>query len=634
MMKNKYLPAASINSIVSTLDDQDFVFLETSRSDKTNHRSLLFTKPTEHLLCRYGDDPAIFLAEAQKKLDQGSYLAGWLAYEFGYLLEPGLRLNKIPAKNHIIADLGVFEQPVIFNHHDGSVENGKWPQSKHDPTRPLPAKAPVSNIKTSQDKNDYLTNIIKIREYIAAGDTYQVNYTLKLLFDLSGNPDDLYQILRNRQSVAYGAYIKFNNEHTLSFSPELFFHKEKTRCTVRPMKGTIPRGRTLVEDQQQKDYLHHDLKNRSENIMIVDLLRNDLGKLAAMGSVNVDSVFDIETYETLHQMTSTIRADLPEKLPLSDLLKSLFPCGSVTGAPKVRTMEIINELEEAPRGIYTGAIGFISPHDEVEFNVPIRTITIKDGKGEMGIGSGIVYDSNPDQEWQECLLKADFLTGDQNRDFALIETILWQPAKGFWLCDLHLKRLLSSAQFFNFPGKRHDILARLEEQAEKLDPSQYHRIRLLLHRNGELTTTATLCAEPTMAKLDMKDQPEKIKLSNERTDSTDLYLYHKTTNRDLYNSQYQNAVKHGFYEVIFRNKNDQITEGAVTNIFIQRGHKLFTPPIDCGLLPGTCRQEIIDSPPKGFKVQEKILTKDDLVSADAIYLANSVRGLVRVELSS
>lgn len=628
-MNYKYLTTAALDSLFSAYGNDDFIFLETSKCDKANHRSLLFSKPIEHLVCRNNDDPAIFLKEAQEKLDQGYYLAGWLAYEFGYLLEPGLHLNKMQA-NNIIADLGVFGHPVVFNHQDGSVENGQWPQDETAKT--LAINAPVTNIKTSQTESKYLDNIDKIREYIAAGDTYQVNYTLKLLFDLCVSPEDLYQILRNRQSVAYGAYIKFKNRHTLSFSPELFFHKKKNRCTVRPMKGTITRGRTLTEDQRQKNHLHHDLKNRSENIMIVDLLRNDLGRLASMGSVNVDSIFDIETYETLHQMTSTIRADIPEKLALIDLFKALFPCGSVTGAPKVRTMEIISELENEPRGIYTGAIGFLSPYNEVQFNVPIRTITIKNGKGEMGIGSGIVYDSDPKQEWHECLLKANFLTNEQRPDFSLIETILWQPDEGYWLYDQHIERLLSSALFFNYPVINDDIQTKLNEQAKSLDPLQCHRIRLLLDQYGKITTTATTCPKPNMAKLDINERPQKIKLAEKKTKSTDLFLYHKTTNRNLYNNQYQKAVDQGFYEVIFKNEKDQITEGAITNIFIRRGHLLLTPPIKCGLLPGTCRQEIINSPPKGFKVKEEAITEQDIRSADGVYLANSVRGLVRVEL--
>ena len=617
-----------LQQLLTGLSGREFAFFETTRFTDEDQCSLLFVDPVEHLTCTAGQQPEQFLQKAQEKLDQGYHLAGWFAYEFGYLLEPVLSVRFRPQPETVVAHLAVFEAPAVFDHQLGKLISGQWPSSSTQ-AEIQENDSVISNLHFSQDKMEYLEKIHRIKEYIAAGDTYQVNYTLKLLFDFAGSPDELYQRLRRNQSVSYSAYLTFGGRRVLSFSPELFFRKEGSRCTVRPMKGTSRRGRTLAEDEAIAGCLGRDIKNRSENVMIVDLLRNDLGR---MGRVSVSSLFDVETYETLHQMTSTIVGEIPSSIPLIDLFRALFPCGSVTGAPKIHTMEIIHELESAPRGIYTGAIGYIRPDGDCCFNVPIRTVVLEGNRGEMGIGSGIISDSDPGQEWRECKLKGHFLTNPLP-DFQLIETILWQPGQGFWLLDFHLDRLLNSARYFFFRVGREQVRQTLRNQEEIFSGKTPQRVRLLLHKDGRLELSATPCSAPrnTFFQDDIPtvDLP-LIRFSGKKTDSRQISLFHKTTMRELYNTERTKAVDGGCFEVIFCNKQEEVTEGSITNIFIRKGQMFFTPPIECGLLGGVMRRFLLEK--NGERVREKVLHEHDLLEADGIYAVNSVRGVVQVRL--
>ncbi len=428
-------------------DKEDYVFLDTSRPDPDNRYSYLFTDPVAHLRCLPGEDGSAFLQQVEEWLARGFWLAGWFDYDFGGLLEE--RLAFPPGKKGggaTLADLGVYRQPAIFDHGSG---RGSFPAPPH------PATVDgwrIDNLEPNVGRAEYLQAIRRLREYITAGDTYQVNYTLKLQFDWSGSAMALYRDLRHNQTVPFGACIRRGEEQILSFSPELFFRCDGSEMAVRPMKGTSPRGRNPQEDEELKNFLHHDQKNRSENVMIVDLLRNDLARLMHRlggGEVWVSSLFDVETYESLLQMTSTVRARVGGDQALAcsrlhHLFHALFPCGSVTGAPKIRTMEIIDELEKEKRGVYTGAIGYLGPGGRGVFSVPIRTVVLRGDRGEMGIGSGIIIDSDPEQEWQECLLKGRFLSHCRP-GFELIETLLWRPEDGYWLLERHLSRLASSA---------------------------------------------------------------------------------------------------------------------------------------------------------------------------------------------
>ncbi|HIP40619.1 MAG TPA: aminodeoxychorismate synthase component I [Desulfocapsa sulfexigens] len=634
----KSLKQKQLNSLLSELQNEgEYVFLDTARSDSENKNSFLFLKPQDRLDFFPGDDPFIFAAELEKVIAKGLYLAGWMSYEFGYLLEPQLA-ELLPlqlAAGNPLVSLGVFQEPYRYNHENG-ITDFPFRTSGRELTEFC-----AENIQLSQKKERYLQAIHRIREYIAAGDTYQVNYTLKLLFDFSGSPEAFYRALRRNQSVAYGAMMHLGSEHILSLSPELFFRIDPHSILVRPMKGTMKRGRDMKEDLENCETLQRDIKNRSENVMIVDLLRNDLARLTHQfgdAKVVTRSLFDVERYESVLQMTSTIYAETKDSVLKSvgmyDILKALFPCGSVTGAPKIRTMEIVRELEEFPRGIYTGAIGYFAPDGTAAFNVPIRTIRLSGSKGEMGIGSGIVHDSDPEQEWQECLLKAHFLTKPVP-EFVLIETFLLVPDKGFWLLDEHLERLEKSAKYFCFNFSVKEVLASLHIlETEETVENQCHRVRLTLAKDGTVKTTFQPCDPPAIRSLPEKPQASLVSLpcvglSEKRVESSLPWFFHKTSRRDLFQEEFAEATAHSLFDMIFLNEREEVTEGCISNLVVFLDGRYYTPPVSSGLLAGTMRARLLAEP---VSVQEKVLTLDDLHQATALFCCNSVRGLVQVLL--
>lgn len=448
--------------------------------------------------------------------------------------------------------------------------------------------------------------------------------------------------MRRNQSVAYGAIVNLGDEQILSLSPELFFRIENDSILVRPMKGTMKRGRSFDEDLKFCNALREDIKNRSENVMIVDLLRNDLGRLNHQfgdKKVVTRSLFNVERYESFLGMTSTITAETDggalRKVSMFDFLKALFPCGSVTGAPKIRTMEIIRELEKLPRGVYTGAIGYFSPKGTGTFNVPIRTLRLADGKGEMGIGSGIVYDSDPQQEWEECLLKAHFLTKPVT-EFVLIETLLWEPESGYWLLEEHFKRLEQSALYFSFSFSREDVTETLKKLAniEKCNRESY-RVRLTLQKDGAIETTTQQCLAPLLRSLPENSTLSKedlpcISLSEKKTDSILPWFYHKTSNRGLFQDEFAKAGRLGLFDIVFCNEKHELTEGCISNLIVLLDGNYYTPPVSSGLLAGTMRKHLLCN--STVKLHEKVITSEDLQRADAIFCCNSVRGVVQVSL--
>ncbi|MGC9022661.1 MAG: chorismate-binding protein, partial [Dissulfurimicrobium sp.] len=417
-------------------------------------------------------------------------------------------------------------------------------------------------------------------------------------------------------------------------SPELFLRRDGDEIMMRPMKGTARRGRSIQEDAEIAVWLKSDVKNRAENVMIVDLIRNDLGRIARSGGVYVKDLFRVERYETLLQMTSTVKAHVPHKTPWSEVFAALFPSGSVTGAPKLRTMEIISELETSPRGIYTGAIGFISPNDKAVLNVAIRSVVLDGEAGEVGVGSGITADSDPGAEYDECLLKFRFLTsclrqkGESDAqlrqaaplDFSLIETIRLDD-EGYVLLERHLERLSASAHYFSFRCDVAAVKKGLLDLAEglKKDTGPY-KVRLLLERSGSFSLDYSPI-EPVTG-------PVRIVLSKRHVDSMDHFLYHKTNFRPLYEEEHGKVVRDGFFDCIFTNERGELTEGSVTNIFVETEEGLFTPPIESGLLNGVLRAELLA---KGRAI-EKVLYPPDLMTAKAVYVGNSVRGLIRASL--
>ncbi|MEQ8202686.1 MAG: bifunctional anthranilate synthase component I family protein/class IV aminotransferase, partial [Smithellaceae bacterium] len=466
-------------------------------------------------------------------------------------------------------------------------------------------------------QNTYKKNVLKIKEHIGNGDTYQINYTTKYKFKFIGDIFAFYNRLKKNQTVSYTALINHNNNYIISLSPELFFRTDKNRSVaVKPMKGTAERGLPAA-------WLVQDEKNISENVMIVDMLRNDLGRICQPGSVKVRKLFDVEEYETLWQMTSTIGGKLIPQFRTLEIIKSLFPCGSVTGAPKINSMRIIRALEKEPRNIYTGAIGYWGPGNESVFNVAIRTLDLQQSgarryEGEMGVGSGIVNDSLADEEYRECRLKAQFLFNSAT-DFSLIETMLSTDGR-IKLLDRHLRRLKASAQFFNIPCNHTAIRQAVKKYAAPLAGRM--RLRLLLNAKGEVS----LEHRPATA---AQAGPQQIILSRHKTDSQDPFLYHKTTLRKLYDSEYRKCAESGYRDVIFCNEKNEITEGAISNIFIRRNGGCYTPPLRCGLLNGIGRQVMMEK----LQAEEKILYWPDLQKADEIILTNSVRGATTVTLA-
>ncbi len=606
------------------LELQDcYVILESNRPDEAGQKSFLFFEPDATLEAYDFEQVDAIL----KKLDAyaaSSFLAGFVSYEAGYTRKQ--RARALPPATPLMW-FGVFPRVLVFDHARNIFAElsptGEWHDAGKTPllagTKPQRAFS-VSAPQLAMQREAYLKKIAAIKTHIEAGDTYQVNFTTRYNFDFQGDVYAFYTELKRKQPVAYNALIKQHGRHAISLSPELFFHKQDRRMCVRPMKGTAPRGRTLAEDSEIAESLRTDEKNRSENVMIVDLLRNDLGRISQIGSVRTTELFRVEKYSSLFQMTSTIESELRDEAGYADIFEALFPSGSVTGAPKLRTMEIIRELETEPRGVYTGAIGFIAPYGEAQFNVPIRTLTITDGRGEMGVGSGIVYDSDARAEYEECQLKAKFLV-EEYREFSLIETMLWD--NGFARLPLHLRRLQQSAQYFDFPCDLDRIRRRLSQATARLEPDHPYKVRLLLNRQGEVSLTCERIAA---------SQPgsRKAIVSNVRTNSADRFLFHKTTRRQLYNAELTRYRNLGYGEVIFLNEKGQVTEGAISNIFVKRQGQLLTPPVSCGLLNGVFRQHLLDTL---SHARECILYPKDLLTADAIYLTNSVKGMVEVSLT-
>lgn len=449
---------------------------------------------------------------------------------------------------------------------------------------------------------EYSNAIKKIKEEIAKGNTYEVNYTYDFDVPFDGDELDLFNFLLSKQKTPYNFYIKNQYDTVLSFSPELFFEMQNNHILTKPMKGTIHRGKDKKEDKNLIEFLKNDIKNRAENVMIVDLLRNDLGRIAKVGTVNVSKLFEIETHKTLHQMTSQIEADLKKNTTFFDIFKAIFPCGSITGAPKISTMKVISDVEKGERNIYCGAIGMISPKGTV-FSVPIRILqkTNEQNNFKYRVGGAIVWDSNAQDEWEETLTKTKFL----NDEFQIIETVKIENNSILFEKE-HFERMQKTAEHFGFKFKTPEIA--------KTDDGM---LRILLNRDGEIKTELKRI---TPAKT------SKIAISPIIQNSKNEFLYYKTTYRPWYYDSFQRIKNGEIYDEIFFNEKGELTEGARSNIVLQLNGNLYTPPVQCGLLNGVFRQELL----KNNKCTEKILYKKDLEKAEKIFCVNSVRGMVEV----
>lgn len=590
------------------------IYLDNSRAKNSRTAAYLFQDPLEMIVAAKSSDIHNAFDRIKYCLDDGYYLAGWISYETGLFLEG--KLNKLGDECYKMPfiSLGVYKKRLTLSSADSE---DHWAAMAHKGDYGL------GEVALNISRTEYETAVAKIQDYLKAGDIYQVNFTLKSLFNFTGRPESYFAAMRHVQRVEYGAFLKSDDLSVLSLSPELFFQKTGPKIMTRPMKGTFPRGRNGAEDRHNADFMQNDEKNRAENLMIVDLLRNDLSRISVPGSVKLKSLYDVEKYRTLFQMTSTIESEVSDEMTIVDLIKALFPCGSVTGAPKIRAMEIISELEVAPRGIYTGAIGFMAPDGDCCFSVPIRTVTIdRKGRGEMGIGSAIVADSNAASEYDECLLKAQFATGEF-RKFDLIESLRWSADEGYYLLDLHLNRLEETAEYFDFICDKAAILQDLENHAEWLDPEKAWKVRLLVSQTGEVSITSLPINKPPDQKIGI------ITLSDKIVNSQNPLLFHKTTDREFYHQELsRHQTQYGSYDVVFINEKGSLTGGAYNNIFLKLGDSLQTPALEAGLLAGTLRQSMIKDSTINLIITQ--LSKTDLLKAEKIYMGNSVRGLVEV----
>ncbi len=591
-----------MSSAHSSLPEPPYVLIDDARDPAA--ACYLFTDPEKVVTAETPEQVPAAMEAIEAALAEGFFAAGCLAYELGYVLEPRL-LPLLPKNRKVpLIWMGIFKDRRAIT----AAEVAELLSGGTDGYN-------LEDLRPDLERNDYIKAIGRIRDAIAAGDVYQINYTFKYLFGFSGSAAALYANLRRRQRAGHGALVATEDFHVLSLSPELFFEVDNGEIRARPMKGTAGRAPDAARDLDQKAWLAADGKSRAENLMIVDLVRNDLGRVSETGSVEVSGLFTVETYPTLHQMTSAIKARLEPKKGFADLVTALFPCGSVTGAPKVRAMEIIRDMEAAPRGVYTGAVGWAGPGGGAAFNVAIRTLVVdRDGRGEMGVGGGIVFDSDAAAEYEECLLKARFLT-ETMPPFSLIETMRLENGT-FHLLARHIRRLESSAVFFGFPFDESAIRRRLAGEAEKLNGGT-HRVRLLLDENGKIDTAS--------ATLEAETGKWTFTLSSVRADRHSPFTFHKTTRHELYDRE---RAAGGGDEVVFLNDRGEITEGSMTNIFIEMNGLLLTPPVSCGLLAGTFRQDLLD---RG-KAREAVLTPENLRETERIFLANSVRGLMPARL--
>ncbi|HIJ94170.1 MAG TPA: aminodeoxychorismate synthase component I [Desulfuromonadales bacterium] len=579
------------------MPDAPTVFFD-SFGSSDNSSSWRFGGYVTTLMTIVPEEVGTILRQVERATTGGLYAAGFVAYEAAAALNPDLPARQ-PAEGLPLVWFALFRE-----RHSVTAGGG------------IPLSSTEISLTPQQTFEEYTGNVERIRDYIAAGDCYQVNYTFPLQGTVKGDLPGLYSRISHAQQAPFCALIDTGRFTILSASPELFFSLKEGIITTRPMKGTAARGCREDEDLDAIQQLRNNSKEKAENVMIVDLLRSDLGSLAETGSVSVDALFDVETYPSVHQMTSTISAQLRADTGLTDIFRALFPCGSVTGAPKRRSMQIIDEREAAARGVYCGAIGSVAPRGDAVFSVAIRTL-IHDAETDgltMGIGSAITWDSQAASEYAECLSKALFVTR-ANSDFKLVESLRLEQGT-YTLLERHMTRLLSSARFFGFQFDEAALRRSLASHAAQTDG--LHKVRLLL--------TADATAEITSELLQDTAQPLRTAISAITVNSKDTLRYHKTTRRELFDRA--RAERPDCDEVLLLNENGQLTEGSYHNLVIHLNGALLTPPLACGLLPGVLREELLA---QGI-VTERLISPEDLKRADEIWLINSVRGWRRCDV--
>jgi len=554
---------------------------------------LRFIEPEEIIVAYSPGDVIPSLERIERSVDRnGLHAAGFVSYEASPAFDDALDVH----------DPSGF--PLVWFGLFSEIRTCTLPENRK-------SAPPLMQWKPTLSRLEYDTAFKRIKEYIEKGHTYQVNYTFRLQSPFKGSPRDLFLAAVSTTSYPYSSYVNTGDYALCSFSPELFFKLDGNRITSRPMKGTAPRGTTTAADRTSASNLAHSEKERAENVMIVDMIRNDLGRIATVGTVRVQSLWDIEKYPTVWQMTSTVTSETTASV--SDIFRALFPCASVTGAPKPRTMQIIKELEPHPRHVYTGSIGYFSPHRRAVFNVAIRTIVvdIERRHAEFGTGGGIVWDSRNDDEYSECLVKARVVTSSRPR-FSLLETILWNDDGGYFLLNRHLHRLGNSAEYFGIPVNMEKVKSLLELKANGYSGG-CRKVRVLVSRDGEIT------CEDSPITPDTESKPMRVRIAKEPVASSSPYLYHKTTFRDVYENARKNVPDCD--DVLLYNERGEITETTIANIVVEIDGRLYTPPVESGLLAGTYRAELLE---QGV-IEERVIRLDELENCTLICLVNSVR---------
>jgi len=575
-----------------------FVLLDDARP---GGGATLYRDPVDIVVAHKPDEVRSALARLRTARASGRHAAGWIGYEAGAAIEP--RLAPLAADGAPLLWFGLFDRAESLSADALAMAlpdpDGAWAG------RPRPRIA----------RADYDAALDRVLGYIAAGDIYQANLSFRADVPVAGHPLALYARMRDAAGAGWGGIVHDGAGWLLSFSPESFFRIDGRRIVARPMKGTAPRGRTPAEDAAHAARLAGDPKERAENLMIVDLIRNDLSRVAVAGSVRVPELFAVETYPTIQQMVSSVEADLAPGRDAIDVIEALFPCGSITGAPKIRAMEIIAEVEADPRGVYTGSVGRIAPDGSAAFNVAIRTLALNPGatSATIGLGSAVVADSTAPGEWAECLAKGAFVSSGQ-RSFDLIETFAFDPRTGFFDLEGHLARMKESAEALGFVFDRH--AARNELHAATFRLAEPSRVRLLLSPTGAV---AIECRR----QLPAPDGPVTVAVVALPVDPDDFRLRHKTTDRAFYDDARRAA---GTFEVVFVRPDGFLTEGSFTSLFVERDGILLTPPLGDGLLPGILRRNLLD----GGLAIERRLSVEDL--ADGFVIGNAARGLIPATL--
>ena len=554
-------------------------------------------------------------------LARGEFVVAAFAYELGRLIHKLPERIKPSTHSHPLIEAWSFKEFKKLSKQDVDLCIAQKLASLNYSKR----NVGVMDIQESLHEAQFSSDIAAIQEYIRNGDTYQINHTYRIKGKTYGAPLALYSRLRDRQPGRFGAYIEHQGNFLLSQSPELFIARDGDTLKAMPMKGTASAITAIASA------LSDDPKNQAENVMIVDLLRNDLSRISLPGTVSVPNLFEVARHGDVLQMTSTVEGQIKPETSLFDIFKAVFPCGSVTGAPKKRSMEIIQELESEDRGYYCGALGWLDPNGNFAFSVPIRTVEIRqdhesqESHFTLGVGAGITHDSDASQEWQECLIKAAFLM-DLPSATGLFETIAITKGEALRLRE-HLHRMQASALTLRIPFKFDGTEKLILNTCEALDKNLSYRLRLDLSPNGEVSITT--------AGLDLLDEPVKIFWAQDILpgDTTmfsgDALLRHKISNRSLYDQAWQEAVKLGGFDALFLNEQGFVTEGGRTSIFIksQGSSEWLTPPISAGLLPGVMRAYLLADP--SMNIREANLTIKDVSMAEEIILSNALRGAIK-----